>query len=379
MNVSRRALLGAALGSLAATAAGCARPVDPGTGGGAPGKTLDIGLLWTRTGGDRLTIAESNRYEQGLRIGLLWVTSRSNKVGVRTIKTTKVDDRGDPAVAAAAAEELADRGCRILIGGFTDAVALRLAEVADRRKVLFIPATATADELTGINRYTFRDGPEITQLLLAAKTYVKPGGRLVVLAADKARAAKAASVLGAAATIVLPATTKDFAAVSRIKAGQIYVDWPRPAPKLWTAIPSGAEPITILGARSTWYQYGVAAGALKVVTPYVDAVANNSAYQVLRATVPGRRTDSGHADGFAASQMAVRAFQYGPQSVDKMIESLEGLEFDGVKKGLIVRRQDHLLEQEVWGGRLTWVGASGVISAVPDRVFTAAETTPPLS
>jgi branched-chain amino acid transport system substrate-binding protein len=375
MNVSRRALLGAALGSLAVTA-GCARPTDPMTGGGRPGKNLDLGLLWTRTGGDRRPINESTRFEQGLRTGLLWVTSRTNQIGIRTINPVKVDDRDDPEAAAAAADDLVDRGCQILVGGFSDPVALRLAEVAARRKVPFIAATATADELTGINRYTFRSGPEITQLLLAARTYVRPGGRLVVLAADRARATKAAAVLGAAGTVVLPAATKDFAAVTRIKADQIYVDWPTPAPKLWAALPAGVQPITILGARQYWGQYGSRAEALRFVTPYVDGAQDNNAYLALRIAVGSRHTDIGHAEGFTTAQMVVRAFQSGPQSSNEMIRSLEGLELGGVKGGVSIRPRDHLLEQGLWGGRLTWVGASGVITAVPERAFQPEETTP---
>jgi branched-chain amino acid transport system substrate-binding protein len=381
MNLSRRAVLGAALGSLAATAGGCARPLDPATGGGSATKTLNIGLIWTHTG-DALTVAESTRYEQGLRIGLSWVTNRINKVGVRTIKTVKVDDKGDPAVAAVAAEDLVRRGCHVLVGGFTTPVALRLARVASSRKVLFIPSMATADELTGINRYTFRDGPSATQLLMAARAYLKPGGRLVVLAADQATAVKAATVLGAATTIVAPASTKDFAAVGkRIKAaraGQIYVDWPVAAPKLWEAIPAGVEPITVLGARATWPSYGAAAGSLRFVTAYADAATTNMATQTLKGSVPNRRLDTGHAEGFTASQMIVRAFQFGPQKADDMIPALEGLEFGGIKTGLSIRPGDHLLLNPLWGGRLTWTGASGAITAVTDRAFLPSETTPPL-
>ncbi|MFC7277075.1 ABC transporter substrate-binding protein [Paractinoplanes rhizophilus] len=375
MNVSRRALLGAALGSLAATAAGCARPADPATGG-APGETLGLGILGTRTGADRRPIDESIRFEQGLRVAVGWVTSRTNRIGARTISMARADDRNDPGAAAAAAEELVDRGCRILVGGFTDPVALRLAEVAGRRRVLFIAATATADELTGVNRYTFRSGPEITQLLLAARSYVRPGGRLVVLAADRARAARAASMLGAAATMVLPAATTNFAAVRRIRAAQVYVDWPRPEPRLWTAIPAGVQPITILGARNTWHQYGTHAPALRFVTPYVDGATSNNGYQALRVAVPDRRSDTGHAEGFAAGQMIVRAFQSGVRGTDDMIRSLADLELNGVKTGLTVRAGDHLLAQGLWGGRLTWVGASGALTAVTEREFTPDETTP---
>src|SRR5207253_2605178 len=105
MTLSRRAVLGAALGSLAVAAGGCARPVNPATGGGSAKKPLNIGFLSTRTG-DKLKVAESTRYEQGLRIGLSWVTNRTNQIGVRTIKTLKADDGGSADVAAAAAEDL---------------------------------------------------------------------------------------------------------------------------------------------------------------------------------------------------------------------------------------------------------------------------------
>jgi branched-chain amino acid transport system substrate-binding protein len=377
MTLSRRAVLGGALGSLAA-AGGCARGVSPATGGGSATKPLNVGLLWTRTG-DKLTVAESNRYEQGLRIGLSWVTNRTNQIGVRAIRTLKVDDRGSAEVAAAAAEDLIGKGCRILAGGFTGPVALRLAEVAARRKVLFIPAMATSDALTGINRYTFRDGPSQTQLLMAVKAYVKPGGRLVVLAADPG---KAPSLLGAVGTVVAPASTTDFAAVAKkikaLRADQVYVDWPVVTPRLWEALPAGVQPLALLGARATWPKYGVAGGAVQFVTSYVDTATTNSASGIVRASVAGRRTDTGHAEGFAAAQMIVRALAAGPQDVDAMISALAGYRLNGLKTGLTIRPRDHLLLQPLWGARLIWTGAAGAITAVTDRQFDPSETAIPL-
>jgi branched-chain amino acid transport system substrate-binding protein len=377
MSLSRRAVLGAALGSLTAAADGCGRPGDPATGGGNAMTPLDVGFVRTRAG-DRLTIAESNRYEQGLQIGLSWVTNKTNKIGVRPLRTQTVDDKGSPEVAAAAAEALIDKGCRVLAGGFTDPVALRLAEVAARRKVLFFPATATADALTGINRYTFRDGPSQTQLLTAVKAYVRPGGRLVVLSTGRGRAA---SILGAAETVVAPASTKDFTAIGKkikaLRADQVYVDWPVVEPRLWDALPAGVEPLTLLGARATWPSYGVAGGSLRFVTSYVDTATVNSAALLIRASMPTRRTDTGHAEGLAAAQMIVRALQSGPLDVDAMAAGLEGFDFNGLKTGLTVRPRDHLLLQPLWGGRLIWTGAAGAITALPDRMFAPEETALP--
>jgi branched-chain amino acid transport system substrate-binding protein len=377
MTPSRRAVLGAALGSLTVAAGGCARPLSPATGGGNAKTPLNVGFLGTRTG-DRLTVAESSRYDQGLRLGLSWVTNKANKIGVRAIRTLKIDDKGSPDVAAAAAETLVDKGCRILVGGFTDPVALRLAEVAARRKVLFIPAMATSDALTGINRYTFRDGPSQAQLLTAVKAYVRPGGRLVVLGT---RPGKAAEILGAAETVVAPASTKDFtAAVKKIKAlraDQVYVDWPVVAPGLWAALPAGVEPLTLLGARATWSSYGARGGSLRFVTSYVDTATVNSASLLIKASVPNRRTDTGHAEGFAAAQMIVRALQFGPLDVEAMAAALEGFGLNGLKTGMTIRPRDHLLLEPLWGGRLVWTGAAGVITAVPDRMFAPEETAVP--
>jgi len=94
--------------------------------------------------------------------------------------------------------------------------------------------------------------------------------------------------------------------------------------------------------------------------------------------VPKGRTDTGHAEGFTAAQMIVRALQFGPQDVDAMIKALEGSSFNGLKTGLTVRPRDHLMLQPMWGGHLIWTGAAGVITAVTDRLFDPSNTAVPL-
>jgi branched-chain amino acid transport system substrate-binding protein len=363
-NISRRALLGAAaLGSLAA----CARPVDPGTGGTNPKRTLNVGLLVTGH------VAESTRFEAGLRNGLLWGTSRTNKIGVRRINMPQADDRNDPAVAEAAAEDLIKRGCQLLVGGVSSAVALRVAQVAARRKVLYIAGTANADELSGINEYTFRSGCQVTQELLAAKTLVKPGKRLVVLASGKSAAGR---VLGAATTL---AGRKDLTRrLAAARADQLFVDWPGADAALWAALPKGLETISVLGARATWPAYGSAGASIKFVTPYVDGASDNNAYIALRNAVPMKRTDTGHVEGFAAGQMIVRALQTGPENPAEMIKALEGYHFGGVKGDLLVRPEDHCLLQPQWAADLTWTGAAGALTADATTVIQASTTAPPL-
>jgi branched-chain amino acid transport system substrate-binding protein len=370
---SRRAALSAALGSLVATVAGCSRPVDAGTGGTDPSRTLNIGLLGTQTGDD-LIVQESARFEAGLRTGLLWATTRTNKIGVRRFNVAKADDRDDPDAAEAAAEDLIRRGCPILAGGCSSPVALRLAEVAARRKVLYVAGTATADELSGINKYTFRSSSQTAQLLSAVKTSIEPGKRIAVLAAEGRAATTAAKALGAVVTIVGSGDFSDLAGrLKAARADQLYVDWPGPAPVLWRAIPDGVETVTLLGARATWDAYGKLAGSLKFVTTYVDGASDNNGYLALRAAVPAKMTDTGHVEGFSAGQMIARAFQSGPQSPGKMIKGLEGYAFSTVKGELAIRADDHCLLQPEWGVKLNAAGTGATIT----ETFPAAAVAPP--
>ena len=379
--VSRRAVLGAALGAFTTAAAGCQQTPDALTAGARPGEPIVLGLLTDRS---RRLRGEGYRFMDGVRNGVLWATSRTRDIGDRTVVVDWVDDAGDPAQAATAAEDLVSRGCRMLLGGSTSDAALRIADVATRRRVVYIAGTPTADALTGLGRYVFRSGHQDSQDLLAARAVIGPGRRTVVLATGDVTTAT--GILGATA-VVAPVTTTDFAPViARIRAMRpevLYVWWPQPATALWRALDragllTGLEVVTKLGPRATWPGYGVDVASLRLVTSYLDGASDNNAYQALRVAVPGRRTDSGHIEGFLAAQMAVRALQFGPEDTDRMIGALESYRAGSVKGDLWVRASDHALLQSMYQVRMTWTGAAGALTGVKTRELLPEDTAPPV-
>ena len=378
--VSRRAVLGAALGTLTAAVAGCDQPQGVVTGDSGRKGPMPVGVLTDRSGKLK---GEGNRYENGLRTGLLWATNRSNLIGTRRIQPFWHDDAADPDTAAAVAEQLVAHGCKIIVGGSTTAVALRVAEVAARHKVIFIAGVPTADSLTGLNRYTFRSGHQDHQDLLTARSLIEPGRRTVVLTTGNPDTA--VSVLRAT-PVVAPATADLAPVVARIKAARpeaLYVSWPLPAPSLWTALDragllTGIEVVTPLGPRSTWRGYGPDADSLRLVSTYLDGATDNNAYAALRASVPARRTDTGHAEGFAAATMVVRALQFGPDEVEPMVHTLETYRSGGVKGDMYVRPEDHALIQSMYVAKLTWTGAAGALTAVKTGDLPLAASAPPV-
>jgi branched-chain amino acid transport system substrate-binding protein len=378
--VSRRAVLGAALGTLTTAVAGCGDAPGVVTGDNGRKGQIPVGLLTDRSGKLK---AEGIRYENGLRTGLSWSTNRANRIGTRRIQPLWLDDTADPDTAAAAAEKLVAQGCRIIVGGSTSPVALRIAEVAARRKVIFIAGVPSADALTGLSRYTFRSGHQDHQDLLTARSLIEPGRRTVVLTTGNP--ATAVSVLGAT-PVVAPVTADLAAVVKRIKAARpeaLYVSWPLPAPALWTALDragllTGIEVVTPLGQRSTWRGYGLGAGSLRLVSSFLDGASDNSASGTLRASVPARRIDTGHAEGFAAAMMVVRALQFGPDDVDRMVHTLEEFRSSGVKADFSVRPEDHALIQAMYVAKLTWTGAAGALTAVKTGDVSPSDAAPPI-
>src|SRR5439155_19899039 len=102
-------------------------------------------------------------YVEGLRLGLDYVTNGTGVVDGHRINLTLVDDAGDPTKAVSAAKDLIARGYKILAGTVSSAVALQVAPLAARENVLYIAGPAASDSITGVNRNTFRSGPQTYQ------------------------------------------------------------------------------------------------------------------------------------------------------------------------------------------------------------------------
>jgi branched-chain amino acid transport system substrate-binding protein len=351
MNVTRRAVLGAVLTSLAA---GCSRAAGPATAG-RPAAPLNVGVIYAGT-----------TYRSGFGAGLALATGNTGQIGTRHIAVTWADDDGDPARAVAAAQDMIAQGCRVLAGGSTDAVSLRLAALAAARQVLYIAGPATADELSGINRYTFRSGRQASQDLLALRAVAGPGRSPLVVAPTAAALTAAQPILGGEGLVAprkLP-SGRDLVIVLPGSWGKAF--WQQ-------IVRDNPEVLTFLGPRPSWTEYGTAATGLRFAAYYFDGAETNAAVTAMRAFAPGRRTDMGQPEGFAGAQMVVKALQYGPDDVARMITGLERSRFSTTTGGALeVRASDHALIQpmfQAWlvpsGKRYTAIRAAKFESVAP--------------
>src|SRR5207248_3209170 len=92
-------------------------------------------------------------------------------------------------VTGAAGKDLIGQGYKILAGSTSSGVALQMAPLADQNNVLFISGAAASDEITGVNRHTFRAGRQSYQDVQTAASFIAPksvGKKIVVFAEDTA-------------------------------------------------------------------------------------------------------------------------------------------------------------------------------------------------
>ena len=84
------------------------------------------------------------------------------------------DDRGRPELGAEAAEKLIDEdGVVMLGGGYSSAVTLRLAEIAQSRRMPFLVNTGAADAITeGGREYVFRLNPPSSEYVTSAVSFL---------------------------------------------------------------------------------------------------------------------------------------------------------------------------------------------------------------
>ncbi|GIE94683.1 ABC transporter substrate-binding protein [Paractinoplanes rishiriensis] len=355
MRASRRTLLGVAFAALTAS---CGRGPDPAGAGTAP---LEVGVLYAG-----LT------YPAGFGAGVQYATHRTNRIGGRSVAVQWVDDQGDPEVATAAAERLIARGVRVLAGGSTSEVALRLATLAAAHRVLFISGPAEDDTITGVNRYTFRSGRQAYQDLLALRAVAGTLKNALLVAPSPDALAAAAPVFGIPGVVAPP----DAKGIDQRPDQVIVLPGPWPAAFWETLVRDHPSVFTVLGARSTWRDYGTAGSALRLAGYYFDGAENNFASRQMRAFAPGRRSDLSQPAGFVGAQLVVRALQYGPDDVDRMIAALEGFEFSSANGfPLRVRAEDHALVQPMFQAWLIPVGTG--YSAITAAKLDAAVVAPP--
>jgi branched-chain amino acid transport system substrate-binding protein len=100
----------------------------------------------------------AQEYQQGFTIGLSYATNGTGKVNGQPINVTWDDDADSATTAVTDFKSLVGAGDKIIGGTVDSGIATQLAPLAAQNQVLYISGPAAADQITGINKYTFRSG-----------------------------------------------------------------------------------------------------------------------------------------------------------------------------------------------------------------------------
>jgi branched-chain amino acid transport system substrate-binding protein len=347
----------------------------------------------------------------GFRMGLEYATGGKMEVAGRKIELIVEDDQLKPDVAKRLVTKLyGDDKVDLVVGTTSSAAALAVLPVAQEFKKLLIVEPAVADSITGEhwNRYIFRTGRNSGQDAIAnALAVARPGVSLATIAQDYAFgrdgvAAYKAAVEKLGAKLVheeyTPREATDFTApIQKIIAAlkdkpgpkYVFVIWAGkggPFPQLVAnrldkhgiTLTSGGNVLDVLKAWKAMNLEGMVGGAY-----YYYEVPRNPVNDWLVAEHKKRFNneppDFFTAGGFAAAVAAVSAIQKaGGTDTEKLIQAMEGMEFDSPKGKMVFRTEDHQALQAMYAFKL--VARPDVPWLVPTltRELSPQETAPPI-
>jgi branched-chain amino acid transport system substrate-binding protein len=332
---------------------------------------IKIGVITTTSGG---LATFGVAFNEGLEWGLKYYTGGKMTVNGQKLVVTSKDDGADPASATATFKEMVGNGTKIITGTASSGVALTLAPLAQQNKVLYISGPAKNDLVTSAaNKYVFRSGNSSTQDL-APLAGIKPiaGKKVVLFVEDNAFGAGNIAAARALLTskgalfeeIKVPTSTSDFTPFAKKAADAngtyIFIAWSN-------ALTSGAmltslkvqgafakqRPITGLAGVASYNIYGTLfEGSNAILTNSYFAGASKTAAAADLATwyAANKKTqDLFTSTGADAAKMIVMALTRNPsQNVDTMIKNLEGKSWTGVKGGMKIDANTHLLIQPMF-------------------------------
>jgi len=347
----------------------------------------------------------------GFRMGLEYATGGKMEVAGRKIELIVEDDQLKPDVAKRLVTKLyGDDKVDLVVGTTSSAAALAVLPVAQEFKKLLIVEPAVADSITGEhwNRYIFRTSRNSGQDAIAnALAVAKPGVSLATIAQDYAFgrdgvAAYKAAVEKLGAKLVheeyTPRDATDFTApiqkiIAALKdkpgAKYVFVIWAGkggPFPQLVAnrldkhgiTLASGGNVLDVLKAWKAMNLEGMVGGAY-----YYYEIPKNPVNDWLVAEHKKRFNneppDFFTAGGFAAAVAAVTAIQKaGGTDTEKLIQAMEGMEFDSPKGKMVFRTEDHQALQAMYAFKL--VARPDVPWLVPTltRELSPQETAPPI-
>ncbi|MCK9379740.1 MAG: substrate-binding domain-containing protein [Sulfuritalea sp.] len=340
---------------------------------------LKIALIAGKTGALEAYAKET---EIGFMMGLEYLTKGTMTLNGRKIKVIFKDDQGKPDLAKAAlAEAYGDDKVDIAVGTTSSGAALAMLPVAEEYKKVLVVEPAVADAITGEkwNRYIFRTGRSSSQDGLAAAAALMGDVNVAFLAQDyafgrdgvKAFKDSLAAVKSKAKVVheeYAPQTATDFtASAQRIfdalkdKPGRkilsIYWAGPNPLTKIADMKPEryGIELAAggnILPVMKGWKNLAGMEGSIY----YYYAFPKNKMNDWLVAENQKRLKqppDFFTAGGFAAASAVVTALtKAGSSDTEKLIATMEGMDFDTPKGKMTFRKEDHQALQSMFHFRI---------------------------
>jgi len=336
---------------------------------------LKIALIYGKTGPLE---AYAKQTETGLMMGFEYATKGAMTVDGRKIVVITKDDQGKPDLSKAAlAEAYQDDKVDIAIGTTSSAAALADLPVAEENKKIFLVEPAVADQITGEkwNRYIFRTGRNSSQDAISNAVAIgKQGVTIATLAQDyafgrdgvaafKEALAKTGATL--AAEEYAPTTTTDFTAV-----GQRLFDTLKDKPGrkiIWVLWAGGGDPLSKLQDMDP-KRYGIELSTGGNILPalaaykrlpgmegaayYFYSIPKNPVNDWLVAEHQKRFNappDFFTTGGFAAAMAVVTAVTKAKSTdTEKLISTMEGMEFDTPKGKMVFRKEDHQALQSMY-------------------------------
>ncbi len=347
--------------------------------GAATADDVKIALLRGLTGPLQ---AYAKQTETGFMMGLEYATKGTMEVDGRKIVVVTKDDQGKPDLAKSAlTEAYEDDGADIAVGTTSSAAALAMLPVAEEHKKLLVVEPAVADAITGDkwNRYIFRTARNSSQDAISNAVAIgKPGVHVATLAQDyafgrdgvaafKEALAKTGATLDAEE--YAPVNTTDFTAPAqrlfdalKDKPGKkiIWIIWAGagdPLDKLGDLDPGryGIELSTggnILPALVAYKRFPGLEGAAYYYYDIPKNPVNDwlvSEHQKRFNAPPDFFT----AGGFAAAMAVVTALEKAKSTdTEKLIATMEGMEFDTPKGKMIFRKEDHQALQSMYAFKI---------------------------
>ncbi len=326
--------------------------------------------------------AYAKQTEAGFMLGLEYATKGTMEVDGKKIVVVLKDDQGKPDLAKSAlTEAYEDDGADIAVGTTSSPAAIAMLPVAEEHKKILIVEPAVADQITGDkwNRYIFRTGRNSSQDAISNAVAIgAPGVNIAVLGVDNAfgrdgvaafKAALAKTGANLVAEEYAPTNTTDFTGV-----GQRLFDAlkDKPGKKLiWTVWAGATNPLDKLADLGP-ERYGIGfAGAgnilpilaqykrfpgLEGAAYYYYEIPKNPANDWLVAEHKKRFNappDFFTAGGFAAAMAIVTAVEKAKSTdTEKLIATMEGMEFDTPKGKMMFRKEDHQALQSMYAFKI---------------------------